>query len=250
MHLIADDPSHGILERELVVDGIPVVLWSPASGAPDAPLVLMGHPGGLHKRARGLVARAEHLVAAGGFHAAAIDVQGHGDRPRSDDDQARVAAMFRAREAGEPIAPIVDEYNGSLAERTVPEWRAVLDALQALPEVGTGPVGYSGMTLATAIGLPLIAVEPRIRAAALGGVYAFPSLLDAARRVTIPVRLLLAWDDAELDRESTFALFEALGSTEKSLHANPGGHHEVPWHETEDSVRFFARHLLASRSRR
>jgi len=59
----------------------------------------------------------------------------------------------------------------------------------------------------------------------------------------IPVEFILPWDDAEIDRESGFALFDAFASKEKTLHANPGGHHEVPWFETEISGHFFARHL-------
>src|SRR4051794_26149526 len=108
-------------------------------------------------------------------------------------------AAGRAREAGEPIGPIVIEYNTALAERAVPEWQATLDALQALPEIGTeAPVGYSGMTLGTAIGLPLVAIEPRITAATLGGVFAYEALTEAARQVTIPVLFLLPWDDEEI----------------------------------------------------
>jgi hypothetical protein len=38
-------------------------------------------------------------------------------------------------------------------------------------------------------------------------------------------------------------LFDALGSAEKTLHANPGAHQEVPSFEIDSSVRFFARHL-------
>ena len=38
-------------------------------------------------------------------------------------------------------------------------------------------------------------------------------------------------------------LFDALGSTEKTLHANPGSHFEVPDFEIDSSIRFFARHL-------
>ncbi len=44
-------------------------------------------------------------------------------------------------------------------------------------------------------------------------------------------------------------LFDALGSVEKTLHADPGAHREVPSFEIDSSVWFFARHLgTASRS--
>ncbi len=46
-----------------------------------------------------------------------------------------------------------------------------------------------------------------------------------------------------MPRESGLALFDAIGSARKSLHANPGGHADVPMFEAESSERFFARHL-------
>lgn len=245
MQFNSETTSNGVLEREFILDGVPGVLWSPASITAPAPLVLMGHPGGLHKKAQGLVARAIHLVTTRGFHVAAIDAPGHGDRPRSPEDTRSVDEMRRARAGGQPLGPIVSAFNGSIAERAVPEWRATLDALQALPDIDSdGPVGYSGMTLATEIGTRLTAVDPRIGAVVLGSAFASEALTDCARRITVPVVFLLPWDDPEIDRASGLALYDALGSSEKTLHANPGSHMRVPWFDVEDSARFFARHLL------
>lgn len=65
--------------------------------------------------------------------------------------------------------PIVVRYNDHLARIAVPEYLATLDALQELPEIGTdGPVGYWGIHMGTAIGVPFVAVEPRITAAVFG----------------------------------------------------------------------------------
>lgn len=73
------------------------------------------------------------------------------------------------RTAREPVGLIVVRYNADIAERAVPEWQATLDALQELPEIGAaGPVGYYGLNMGTAIGVPLTAVEPRITAAVFG----------------------------------------------------------------------------------
>jgi hypothetical protein len=245
MHFNSQTSSNGVLERSFTLDDIPGVLWSPASLPSPAPLVLMGHPGGLHKKAEGLVARAIHLVSTQGFHVAAIDAPGHGDRPRSAEDARWVEKLMQARAAGEPLGPIVSAFNASIAEQAVPEWQKTLDSLQALPEIDAGrPVGYSGMTLATEIGMRLAVVEPRIGAAVLGSAFAFEPLLEAARLVTAPVLYLLPWDDLEIDRESGLSLFDALRSTEKVMHVTPGPHQRLPWTETEDSARFFARYLL------
>jgi alpha-beta hydrolase superfamily lysophospholipase len=247
MHFTAQTSSNGVIERTFTLDDITGVLWSSASGSGGSPLLLAGHGGGMHKKAPGLVARAHHCVSTYGFAVAAIDAPGHGDRPRNTQDERWVTALREARANNQPIGSIIIEYNSSLAERAVPEWRATIDALQALPEVGTDTqIGYSGMTLATAIGLPLVASEPRIGAAVLGGILVYDSVVAAARKITVPVEYLLPWDDEVIDRQTGLTIFDALGSKEKMLHAFPGGHHEIPGILSENAARFFARHLTTT----
>jgi hypothetical protein len=128
-----------------------------------------------------------------------------------------------------------------LVEKAVPEWRAALDALLSLPEIG-GPVGYAGGVIA--IGVRLAVVEPRISAALLfAGSFVPSALREEARQVTIPLQVLLQWDDEGNDRQLALDLFDAFGSKEKTLHANMGGHTGVPQFEGDDGNRFFARHL-------
>jgi pimeloyl-ACP methyl ester carboxylesterase len=242
----AETSSNGVVERDFALGEITGVLWSPESGADHAPLVLMGHGGGLHKKTPGLLSRAHHCVTAHGYRVVAIDAPGHGDRPRTAyDDQVR-ADLHQAMAAGdtERVASISTRYGTALAERAVPEWQATLDALQRLPEIGPeAPIGYGGgITLGTAIGIPLTAVEPRITAAIFGGGFVVhESLIEAATRITVPVQFLLPWDDEHVDRQSSLALFDAFASQEKSLHANPGDHRTVRWFGVDDS--FLARHL-------
>src|SRR3954465_8272848 len=70
----------GVLERGFTLGEIPGILWTP--GSAPAPLILLGHPGGLHKMYPRLVARARHC-AAEGFAAATLELPGRGERPRS-----------------------------------------------------------------------------------------------------------------------------------------------------------------------
>ena len=42
---------------------------------------------------------------------------------------------------------------------------------------------------------------------------------------------------------SGIALFDAIGSTEKTLHINPGGHIQIPLFERDAYEAFFLRHL-------
>ena len=65
----------------------------------------------------------------------------------------------------------------------------------------------------------------------------------AAARITVPVEFLVQWDDERVPRTQSLGLFDALASAEKTLHANPGKHGEIPAFEIDSTVRFFARHL-------
>ncbi|WP_433469805.1 dienelactone hydrolase family protein [Spirillospora sp. CA-128828] len=231
----------GVLEREFTLGEIPGILWTPTSASAPAPLILIGHPGGLHRMYPRLAARARHC-AADGFAAATIELPGSGDRPRSAAAEQARADLRRALEAGEPVSDeIVDRLILPLVEKAVPEWQAVLDALLSLPEIG-GPVGYSGGVIA--IGVRLAVVEPRISAAVLfAGSFVPHTMFEEARQVTIPLHVLLQWDDEGNDRQAALDLFDAFGSKEKTLHANMGGHTGVPQFEGVAAARFFTRHL-------
>lgn len=244
MHITSKTSSNGVIERSFTLDDVTGVLWSPDSVPADAPVVLAGHPGGLDKRAPGHVARAHSLVAVEGFHVVSIDAPGHGDRPRNAQDESWIAEFRRARAEDSPsFGRILAEYSASVAERAVPEWRATIDAVLALPEIDAPvPLGYSGMSLAGAIGIHLAAVEPRISAAIFGWLSGHDALLAAARQISIPIEYLLPLDDNEIPREFGLELFDAFGSTDKVLHAFPGGHDRVPTDGRIDT-RFFARHL-------
>ncbi len=63
------------------------------------------------------------------------------------------------------------------------------------------------------------------------------------RRVTIPLRGLLQWDDENNDRQLALDLFDAFGSEQKTLYANMGGRTGVPEFAGDEVNRFFARHL-------
>ncbi|GAB3974523.1 hypothetical protein GCM10029978_056360 [Actinoallomurus acanthiterrae] len=249
MHTVrftAETSSNGVVERDFLVGEVTGVLWSPVSGSDRAPLVLMGHGGGLHKKTPGLMARAHDTVTRWGFTVVAIDAPGHGDRPRTAEDEQARADLQQAVAGGETerFESISVRYGASLAERAVPEWQATLDALQKLPEIGTeAPIGYGGgMSLGTAIGISLTAVEPRISAAIFGGgFFVYEALVEAARRITVPVQFLLPWDEEYVDRQSVLALFDAFAAKDKTLLANPGTHRSMRWVGVDDE--FLVRHL-------
>jgi dienelactone hydrolase len=246
MRFTSQTTSNGVTERLFTLDDITGVIWSPANATGSHPLVLLGHGGGQHKKAAGVLARAHQYVTCG-FAAAAIDAPGHGDRPPVERHQ-RLMADIRQRVAdGEALGPHMAGYNVVLAAQAVPEWQATLDALLELDGV-TGPVAYWGISMGGGIGVLLVAAESRISAAVLG-LAGHETLLEAAGRISVPVEFVLQWDDEMVPRDDGLALFDALASQEKTLHANAGGHGDVPRFEVDSSVRFFTRHLLPGHPR-
>lgn len=199
----------------------------------------MAHNNGLPKGEPRLVARAR-LTASYGYAVPSIDAAECGDRPRSAAAEQARADLRRAMQSGEPVDEIFESLVGPLVENAAPEWRTTLDTLLTLPEIG-GPVGYSGWT---ALGIRLAVSEPRIAAAGFfAGGYVPRAQREEARQLTIPLLVLLQWDDEGNPRQRALDLFDAFGSKEKTLHANMGGHLGTPSFEREDGDRFFGRHL-------
>jgi hypothetical protein len=237
-HLLDDGTS----ERAFTLGETPGILWTPSPVADPVPLILLGHPGDLGAMHPRLSARARS-AAAQGFAAVTIELPGAGSRPRLASVDAARADLRHALQQGEPVTPdIVDRLVLPLVEQAVPEWQRTMDAALALPGIG-GPVGYSGGLIA--LGIRLALIDPRIVAAGLfAGSFAPAATFDDARRLTVPVHVLLQWDDRGNDRQMALDLFDAIGSAEKTLEANMGGHTGVPAHAGRGAADFFARHLL------
>jgi dienelactone hydrolase len=237
----------GCVQREFIVwrgdRRVPGVLWTPPDPIPGRPLVLFGHgaSGDRHQTPIPYVVR--KLVAESGFAALAIDGPVHGRRKVGDG--ARGAFSVEWRRDG-----CVDDMLG--------DWRAALDAIQRLDEMGEGPVGYWGLSMGTIFGAPLVAAEPRIKAAVLGlmGVVGPTEnyrqrIRCAAETITCPVLFLMQLHDELFTREQYLDLFDRLASDDKRMHANPGLHPEVPVEELDFSATFLQRYLAGEgRSKR
>ena len=234
---------------EVAGETVPCVLWTPELAEGPRPLVLMGHGGSQHKKTAGIVARASAYARKHGWASLAIDAPDHGDRISRDQAEALQKAIG-ARVRGETSTTwSADDLKrmGERNQRAVPEWNAALEAVQALECIGeAGPVGYWGVSMGTAIGVPFVAQQPKITAAVFGllGLRSgFTGLEEAARRITIPLEFVFQWEDAVAPREAGLSLFNAFGSAEKTMHINPGGHMDIPGFETASWERFFLRHL-------
>jgi pimeloyl-ACP methyl ester carboxylesterase len=243
----------GVARRSFRLDvageAVPAVLWSPQGASGSRPLVLMGHGGSQHKKTAGIRIRAAQYARKFGYATLALDAPGHGDRI-SREEAEEVGRTTLARVTGQASVDWTEDrvkLFTARMQKAVPEWKAALDAVQMLDFVGDdGPVGYWGVSMGTMIGVPFVAAEPRITCAVLGLAGLRPGAADmeaAAKAITCPVEFVFQWEDAVAPREHGLALFNALGSKEKTLHVNPGGHMEIPNFEGASWERFFHRHL-------
>ena len=127
----------------------------------------------------------------------------------------------------------------------VREWKALLDTLEAGDGGAGGRYGYWGVSMGARYGIPLVATEPRISAAVFGlfGLLPDPVFRAAVEAVTVPLLFLFQFNDELMTPEAGLKLWDAFGSSEKTMHINPGPHVGIPTFERDSSAAFFARHL-------
>jgi len=154
----------GVTRRSFTVtvagESVPAVIWAPENAAGPRPLVLMGHGGSQHKKTPGIRTRAIQFAQRHGYATLAIDAPGHGDRIGRE-EAAATARETLSRVTGQVASPWTPERLKWMADRTraaVPEWKAALDVAQGFDFIGAGgPVGYWGVSMGTAIGVPFVA---------------------------------------------------------------------------------------------
>jgi dienelactone hydrolase len=234
--------DNGVVTREFFVKCeqrvVPAVLWTPEGPAVPRPVVLMGHGGSQHKTAPGMIDLAGRFVRNHGFAAAAIDGPIQGARRKDGLSGLEVQTEFRAMwEKDHRI------------DAMVADWRATIDALTGVPDVNPNAIGWYGISMGTAYGLPLAAVDYRIRVALLGmwGTNFVNSqrLADDAPKVRCPVLFQQKWSDQFFTREGQLDLFDRLGSEEKWLKVYLGGHVPVAGEQLADIEDFLSKRLKA-----
>lgn len=259
MKIFDDRVDDGVRGRRFELDTsrgpVPGMVWTPPDAAGPRPKVLFGHGGSQHKKAQNIVAMARTLVARHGYAAVAIDAVGHGDRVSEEErERGRQAARERERarqraiETGEPIqrARSATGTYPSIFLDTVKDWADVLDAIEQLPDIGEGPLGWWGVSMGTGIGLPFVSQEPRFTCAVFGLASASPENERSpamAQKIEVPILFLAQAHDGGHPVPNALRLWESFSSAEKTLHLNPGPHVGIPAFERDASVKFFARHL-------
>ncbi|VWX61905.1 Dienelactone hydrolase family protein [Burkholderiales bacterium 8X] len=236
-----DSLPYPIVERSFSSDAggrkVPLAAWFPVCEGPR-PLVLVGHGGSGDKRSDAVTDMIGPLVGRHGFVVAAIDGPVHGERRTQPAAPLEVRDEFRRLwEAGGSVEPMVAD------------WQAAFDTLSELPAIDRSAVGYYGLSMGTAYGLPFLAQAGFIRAAVIGmwGTSRVHSarLVDDARRVQCPTLFSLQWNDEIFTREGQFEVFDALAAADKHMTIYPGGHVNPQGGRLAEIVAFLARQLSA-----
>ena len=209
------------------------VLWHPRHAAPSAPLVCCGHgaSGDRHQAPIPWLARA---LGERGINTMAIDGPVHGRRQVGPGGREAFFPEFQ---------------RAGTVEDMVADWQLALGFVRQQADVGTGPTGYFGLSMGTIYGAPLVARESSFEVAVLGlmGIagprHYQPTISAAAEAIHCPVLFIQQLEDELFTREQCLALFDALASRDKRLHANPGLHPEVPLEELKHAVEFLSSRL-------
>lgn len=217
-------------------------LWLPDSTTADTPVVLCGHGASGDRFQAPIPHLARRFVGECGFAVLAIDGPVHGLRQVGPGGRVALAEEMR---------------RPSFIDDMVRDWRLALTAIREEKSIGGGRLGYFGLSMGTIFGLPLLASGLEFTAAAIGLCGASGAaraiadrLLADAATVRHPVLFLMQLEDELFDRDGYLRLFDAIGTEDKRLHANPGLHPEVPAEEVDFTFEFLSRRLTGTVERR
>ncbi len=213
-------------------------LWLPDEHRPDTPLILCGH-GASGDRYQAPIPHLARRFLADGVGTLALDGPVHGLRQVGPGGRAALAEAFKRPE---------------LTDEMVGDWLLALAAVRESTGLADNPLAYFGLSMGSIFGIPTLAAAAargiEVRASVLGlagttGAVGFlgERLARDAAAVTHPVLFLMQLEDELFDREGYLALFDAIGASDKRLHANPGLHPEIPAEEVDAAFSFLSARL-------
>lgn len=213
------------------------VVWYSRSSIGMRPLLLVGHEEGGQKNSEPMINLVRLMVGKYGFVVAIIDGPIHGERRFGIDNEQFMQMEFaQLWQEGDSIDPMVLD------------WQLTLNALCELPEVDARYIGYYGLSMGTAYGIPLVAKDFRISAAVFGmwgtGVPLSNRLLKDASRINCPVLYQIQEIDQHFTTEQQQELFNAMRSNQKELKIFSSNRLEPNSEQLEVTATFFITYLL------
>lgn len=239
----SDDRGHETLEFRLTREGqrdVTGALWLPAEMVNEPTLMCFGH-GASGDRYQAPIPYLAAKCLAAGMPVLSMDGPVHGLRKEGPGGRESFFPEFQREDA------VID---------MVEDWRLAILAAQERANVGACKLAYFGLSMGSIFGIPLVGHRDDVLVATLGLVGLqdnFPhgdALMDGARNVTCPVLFLMQLEDELFNRDGYLAVFDALASADKRIHANPGLHPEIPAEEVDFAFEFLIGHINGTRERR
>jgi dienelactone hydrolase len=117
-----------------------------------------------------------------------------------------------------------------------------------MPEIDATKIGWYGISMGTAYGIPLVARDQRIKAAALGmwGTCREPAqrLKEDAAKIEIPVLFQVKEQDEIFTPTGQQELYELIASQDKTWKSYLGGHIDPKDQQLNDIVKFLMHHVM------
>jgi alpha-beta hydrolase superfamily lysophospholipase len=213
-------------------------LWLPENHSASTPLILCGHGASGDRYQAPIPHLAKRFLAIG---AATLSLDGpvHGLRQVGPGGREALAEAFKRPE---------------LTDEMVSDWLGSLATVREVVGLENNPLAYFGLSMGTIFGIPTLAAAAAedipFRASVLGlagtsGVVGFlgERLAKDAAAIEHPILFLMQLEDELFDRQGYLTLFDAIGSSDKRLHANPGLHPEIPSEEVDAAFAFLSARL-------
>lgn len=135
------------------------------------------------------------------------------------------------------------------------DWRFAIELAKSESATELAEMAYFGLSMGSIFGIPMLADERRglpITVATLGllgsqgvGRRFGSRVIDDAAKIFCPLVFLVQLEDELFSREGCLELFDAFGSSDKRMHANPGLHPEVPAEEMRFAFDFMLSRLAS-----
>ncbi len=233
------DGQHGatdfIIEGDNLDRPVTGAIWLPSSKSKTPSFVLCGHGASGDRYQEPIPYLAKQLGKLKDTAILSIDGPVHGLRIVAPGGRE---AFFKEMQSPDFI------------DHMVRDWRIAYETIITEYEFKPDKLGYFGLSMGTMFGIPLLASHLNFDTAVIGlcGSSGAASLigerlLEDAAKIAHPIFFVMQLEDELFDREGYLALFDAIKTKDKRLHANPGLHPEVPAEEIDFSINFLRQYL-------
>ncbi|MYD44027.1 MAG: lysophospholipase [Gammaproteobacteria bacterium] len=133
------------------------------------------------------------------------------------------------------------------------DWRFAIDLAKSETTTELTEIAYFGLSMGSIFGIPMLADPTRglpVTVATLGllgsqgvGRRLGSRVVNDAEKILCPLLFLMQLEDELFSRDGYLELFDAFGSNDKRIHANPGLHPEVPTAEMRFAFEFMRSRL-------